>query len=59
LHSAPHAARLPVGALFYPTGAGPWLQGKQKPRVAELKKANSVPKGRTLAHRRATSRRSR
>jgi hypothetical protein len=44
---------------FYPNGAGPWLQGKQKPRVAELKKANSVPKGRTLAHRRATSRRSR
>jgi hypothetical protein len=31
----------------------------KKPRIAELKKANAGPKGRTLAHRRATSRRSR
>jgi len=30
LHSAPHAVWLPVWALFYPTGAGPWLQGKRK-----------------------------
>ena len=57
---APHAARLPVWALFYPTGAGPYgCKESEKPHIAELKKANAGPKGRTLAHRRATSRRSR
>jgi len=57
--SAPQAAGLRRVLSFTPAAQGILLQGKRKPRGAELKKANVGPKGRTLAHGRATSRRSR
>jgi hypothetical protein len=48
-----------MGSLFTPPAQGHGYKGSKKPRVAELKKANAGPKRRTLAHSRATSRRSR
>jgi hypothetical protein len=49
-----------VGSVLLPPPArGHGRKEHEKPRIAELKKANAGPKGRTLAHKRATSRRSR
>ena len=45
--------------LLPPPARGHGCKEREKPRIGELKKANAGPKGRTLAHRRATSPRSR
>ena len=52
-------ARLPSRYGLDPFTRAGALGWKEQPRIAELKKANAEPKGGTLAHRRATSRRSR